>query len=96
MAQRTVPAQGPAEVTAELTYRLEVEAVEGTRAKLKATVSGAVFMCAFTTKTAVYALARGLAGLDIPIPYNRNLELHAVPQVEDIVAKARDIVKVKV
>ncbi len=37
-----------------------------------------------------------LAGLDIPIPYNRNLELHAVPQVEDIVAKARDIVQVKV
>ena len=37
-----------------------------------------------------------LAGKDIPIPYNRNLELHAVPQVEDIVAKARDIVQVKV
>jgi pyruvate dehydrogenase E1 component beta subunit len=37
-----------------------------------------------------------LAGKDIPIPYNRNLELYAVPQVEDIVAKARDIVQVKV
>ena len=37
-----------------------------------------------------------LAGLDIPSPYNRTLELHAVPQVEDIVAKARDIVQVKV
>lgn len=37
-----------------------------------------------------------LAGRDIPIPYNRNLELNAVPQVEDIVAKARDIVQVKV
>ena len=37
-----------------------------------------------------------LAGLDIPIPYNRTLEYHAVPQVEDIVAKARDIVQVKV
>ena len=37
-----------------------------------------------------------LAGKDIPIPYNRNLELNAVPQVEDIVAKARDIVQVKV
>jgi acetoin:2,6-dichlorophenolindophenol oxidoreductase subunit beta len=32
---------------------------------------------------------RRLAGLDIPIPYNRNLELAAVPQVEDIVAAAR-------
>jgi pyruvate dehydrogenase E1 component beta subunit len=32
-----------------------------------------------------------LAGLDIPIPYNRNLEHNAVPQVEDIVAKARDL-----
>lgn len=37
-----------------------------------------------------------LAGKDIPIPYNRTLEQHAVPQVEDIVAKARDIVQVKV
>jgi pyruvate dehydrogenase E1 component beta subunit len=30
-----------------------------------------------------------LAGRDIPIPYNRNLERAAVPQVEDIVAAAR-------
>jgi len=37
-----------------------------------------------------------LAGKDIPIPYNRNLEKHAVPQVEDIVATARDIVQGKV
>jgi pyruvate/2-oxoglutarate/acetoin dehydrogenase E1 component len=37
-----------------------------------------------------------LAGKDIPIPYNRNLEQHAVPQVADIVAKARDIVQGKV
>jgi pyruvate dehydrogenase E1 component beta subunit len=37
-----------------------------------------------------------LAGRDIPIPYNRNLERHAVPQVEDIVAKARDLVKVSI
>jgi pyruvate dehydrogenase E1 component beta subunit len=37
-----------------------------------------------------------LAGRDIPIPYNRNLEYHAVPQVENIVAKAREIVQVKV
>ena len=37
-----------------------------------------------------------LAGKDIPIPYNRTLEQNAVPQVEDIVARARDIVQVKV
>ncbi len=33
----------------------------------KATVTGAVFMCAFTTKTAIYTLARGFAGFDILI-----------------------------
>jgi pyruvate/2-oxoglutarate/acetoin dehydrogenase E1 component len=32
---------------------------------------------------------RRLTGLDIPIPYNRNLEYHAVPQVENIVEQAR-------
>jgi pyruvate dehydrogenase E1 component beta subunit len=37
-----------------------------------------------------------LAGKDIPIPYNRTLEYNAVPQVESIVAKARDIVQGKV
>ena len=31
----------------------------------EATVEGAVFMCAFTTKTAVYVLARGFAGFEI-------------------------------
>ncbi len=31
----------------------------------EATVAGAVFMCAFTTKTAVYVLARGFAGFEI-------------------------------
>ncbi len=31
----------------------------------EATVTGAVFMCAFTTKTAVYVLARGFAGYEI-------------------------------
>ncbi len=36
---------------------------------------------------------RRLTGLDIPIPYNRNLERHAVPQVEDIVEEARKIVR---
>lgn len=36
---------------------------------------------------------RRLAGLDIPIPYNRNLEAHTVPQVEDIVTEARKLVQ---
>ena len=35
---------------------------------------------------------RRLAGRDIPIPYNRTLERSAVPQVEDIVAAARELV----
>lgn len=34
---------------------------------------------------------RRLAGLDIPIPYNRELEYHTVPQVENIVAEARKL-----
>jgi pyruvate/2-oxoglutarate/acetoin dehydrogenase E1 component len=34
-----------------------------------------------------------LAGLDIPIPYSRHLEYDAVPQTEDIVEKARDLVE---
>ncbi|ADH86600.1 Na(+)/H(+) antiporter subunit D [Desulfurivibrio alkaliphilus] len=34
----------------------------------EASVVGAVFMCAFTTKTAVYTLARGFAGMEILIP----------------------------
>jgi pyruvate dehydrogenase E1 component beta subunit len=32
-----------------------------------------------------------LAGRDIPIPYNRTLEYHTVPQVEDIVEAARQL-----
>jgi pyruvate dehydrogenase E1 component beta subunit len=36
---------------------------------------------------------RRLAGLDIPIPYNRNLEAHTVPQVEDIVTQARKLAR---
>ena len=32
-----------------------------------------------------------LAGRDIPIPYNRNLEYHTVPQVENIVDAARKL-----
>lgn len=37
-----------------------------------------------------------LAGREIPIPYNRTLEHHAVPQVEDIVEKARDLLHLRV
>jgi pyruvate/2-oxoglutarate/acetoin dehydrogenase E1 component len=36
---------------------------------------------------------RRIAGLDIPVPYNRNLERHMVPQVDDIVAAARELVR---
>jgi pyruvate dehydrogenase E1 component beta subunit len=36
---------------------------------------------------------RRLAGLDIPIPYNRELEYHTVPQVESILREARKLVK---
>jgi pyruvate dehydrogenase E1 component beta subunit len=39
------------------------------------------------------APVRRLAGLDIPIPYNRTLESHAVPQVEKIAAEARALVR---
>lgn len=39
------------------------------------------------------APVRRLAGLDIPIPYNRTLEYHAVPQVETIVEEARKLVQ---
>jgi pyruvate/2-oxoglutarate/acetoin dehydrogenase E1 component len=38
---------------------------------------------------------RRLAGKDIPIPYNRNLELAAVPQESDIEAEIRKIVNTK-
>jgi len=34
-----------------------------------------------------------LAGRDIPIPYNRTLEAHTVPQVEDIVEQARRLAR---
>ncbi len=44
----------------------------------EATVSGAVFMCAFTTKTAVYALVRGCAGMDILIPLGVFMALYGV------------------
>jgi multicomponent Na+:H+ antiporter subunit D len=44
----------------------------------EATVTGAVFMCAFTTKTAVYALARGFAGMDILVPLGVAMALYGV------------------
>jgi pyruvate dehydrogenase E1 component beta subunit len=37
-----------------------------------------------------------LAGREVPIPYNRNLEYNAVPQVENIVERARELAKLKV
>ncbi len=39
------------------------------------------------------APVRRLAGLDVPIPYNRGLERRAVPQVEDIVREARALMQ---
>jgi pyruvate dehydrogenase E1 component beta subunit len=39
------------------------------------------------------APVRRLAGLDVPIPYNRTLEYHSVPQVENIVEEARKLVQ---
>jgi pyruvate/2-oxoglutarate/acetoin dehydrogenase E1 component len=37
-----------------------------------------------------------LAGRDTPIPYNRTLEYHTVPQVEDILQAARDLAQGRV
>lgn len=37
-----------------------------------------------------------LAGREVPIPYNRNLETASVPQVEDILEKARELATLKV
>ncbi|MDH4332555.1 MAG: Na(+)/H(+) antiporter subunit D [Desulfobulbaceae bacterium] len=44
----------------------------------EATVTGAVFMCAFTTKTAVYALARACAGMDILVVLGVCMALYGV------------------
>jgi len=44
----------------------------------EATFSGSVFLCAFTTKTAVYALCRGLPGLDILVPLGVIMALYGV------------------
>jgi pyruvate dehydrogenase E1 component beta subunit len=41
------------------------------------------------------APVRRLAGLDVPIPYNRDLETAVVPQVDDIVEEARALVRGK-
>lgn len=44
----------------------------------EATVTGAVFMCAFTTKTAIYALARSCAGMEILVPLGVFMALYGV------------------
>lgn len=42
------------------------------------TFNGSVFLCAFTTKTAVYALCRGFAGLDLLVPLGVAMALYGV------------------
>ncbi|HOX56229.1 MAG TPA: Na(+)/H(+) antiporter subunit D [Candidatus Paceibacterota bacterium] len=44
----------------------------------EATFNGSVFLCAFTTKTAVYALCRGFAGMDILVPLGVIMALYGV------------------
>jgi multicomponent Na+:H+ antiporter subunit D len=44
----------------------------------EATFNGSVFMCAFTTKTAVYALCRGFAGMEILEPLGVIMALYGV------------------
>jgi multicomponent Na+:H+ antiporter subunit D len=44
----------------------------------EATFNGSVFLCAFTTKTAVYALCRGFAGMGILIPFGVIMALYGV------------------
>ncbi len=44
----------------------------------EATFNGSVFMCAFTTKTAVYALCRGCAGMEILVPLGVIMALYGV------------------
>lgn len=44
----------------------------------EATFNGSVFMCAFTTKTAVYALIRGFAGMEILIAMGVIMALYGV------------------
>lgn len=42
------------------------------------TFNGSVFLCAFTTKTAVYALVRGFPGLDLLVPLGVVMSLYGV------------------
>jgi multicomponent Na+:H+ antiporter subunit D len=44
----------------------------------EATFNGSVFLCAFTTKTAVYALCRGFAGTEILVPLGVIMALYGV------------------
>ncbi|PIE68686.1 MAG: Na(+)/H(+) antiporter subunit D [Deltaproteobacteria bacterium] len=44
----------------------------------EASFNGSVFLCAFTTKTAVYALARGCAGMEILVPLGVIMALYGV------------------
>lgn len=44
----------------------------------EATFNGSVFLCAFTTKTAVYALCRGFAGMEILVPFGVAMALYGV------------------
>ncbi|MDD2337258.1 MAG: Na(+)/H(+) antiporter subunit D [Geobacteraceae bacterium] len=43
-----------------------------------ATVTGSIFLCAFTTKTAVYALCRGFAGMEILLALGVIMALYGV------------------
>jgi len=44
----------------------------------KATITGAVFMCAFTTKTAIYTLARVFAGFDVLIIFGVVMAVYGI------------------
>ena len=44
----------------------------------EATVTGSVFLCAFTTKTAVYALCRAFAGMDVLVPLGVAMAIYGV------------------
>ncbi|MBI4979421.1 MAG: Na(+)/H(+) antiporter subunit D [Spirochaetes bacterium] len=44
----------------------------------EASVAGSVFLCAFTTKTAVYALIRGVAGMELLLPLGVVMAIYGV------------------
>jgi multicomponent Na+:H+ antiporter subunit D len=44
----------------------------------EATVTGSVFLCAFTTKTAVYALCRSFAGMEVLVPLGTVMAIYGV------------------